>query len=100
MLIGSDYYWKFVPGESIRGWKGPVAVGTTLGWVLPGPAKPIACPGLTVSLMPTHTCTLQVGGIMNRELDTTLRSFWDLESLGIQVPNNNPVPDQFSSARG
>ena len=29
MLIGSDYYWEFVTGETIRGSEGPVAVGTT-----------------------------------------------------------------------
>ena len=34
MLIGSDFYWEFVTGEIFRGQSGPVAVRTTLGWVL------------------------------------------------------------------
>ena len=49
----------------------------------------------TVSLVTTHT--LRVEGVTNKELDTTLRSFWELESLGIQDPNNDPVSDQFAS---
>ena len=94
VLIGSDFYWEFVTGETIRGHGGPVALETTLGWVLSGPA------GMTgqhsaVSLITTHT--LRVEGVTNKELDATLRSFWELESLGIQSPNNDPVFDQFSS---
>ena len=34
LLIGSDYYWKLVSGETIRSTKGPVAVHTELGWVV------------------------------------------------------------------
>ena len=33
LLIGSDYYWWFVTGETRRGEDGPVAVRTRLGWV-------------------------------------------------------------------
>ena len=36
LLIGSDYYWSFVTGETRRGDGGPVAVRTKLGWVLSG----------------------------------------------------------------
>ena len=39
MLIGSDFYWDFITGRTIRGRSGPVAVETTLGWVLSGPAE-------------------------------------------------------------
>ena len=35
ILIGADYYWKFVTGTIKRGNKpGPVAVLTRLGWVV------------------------------------------------------------------
>ncbi len=38
ILIGSDYYWQFITGETRRGRNGgPVAVKTHLGWVLSGP---------------------------------------------------------------
>lgn len=91
MLIGSDFYWEFVTGEIIRGPSGPVAVKTTLGWVLSGPAGMTGQHKSTVSLVTTHI--LRVEGITNKELDTTLRSFWELESLGIQGPNSDPATD-------
>ena len=48
-----------------------------------------------VSLVNVHT--LQVEGITNKELDNTLRSFWELESLGIEEVANDPVFDRFAS---
>ena len=40
VLIGSDEIWSFQEGETIRrGLKEPVAVKTTLGWVMSGPLK-------------------------------------------------------------
>lgn len=37
ILIGSDYYWQLVTGETIRsGDTGPIAVNTQLGWILSG----------------------------------------------------------------
>jgi len=30
-FIGSDFYWEFVTGKTIRGDGGPVAIETTLG---------------------------------------------------------------------
>ena len=38
ILIGADFYWCFVTGEIRWGEKGPVAIHTTLGWILSGPA--------------------------------------------------------------
>ena len=42
-----------------------------------------------VSLVNVHT--LQVEGITNKALDNTLKSFWELESLGIEKVANDPV---------
>ena len=36
VLVGSDYYWNFVTGETCRGTDGPVAICSTLGWLLSG----------------------------------------------------------------
>ena len=36
VLVGSDYYWKFVTGETLQGTDGPVAVRSTLGLILSG----------------------------------------------------------------
>ena len=94
MLIGSDFYWDFITGRTIRGRSGPVAVETTLGWVLSGPAGSSG-EWSTMSLMTTHT--LQVEGITNTELHATLQAFWELESLGIHTPKSDPIADQFTS---
>ena len=37
ILIGCDFYWDIVTGETVRGDRGPTAVQTKLGWVLSGP---------------------------------------------------------------
>ncbi len=37
-----------------------------------------------VSLVTAHT--MRVEGITNKELDDTMKSFWDLESFGIKQP--------------
>ena len=37
ILIGNDIYWCFFTGDLKRGEFGPVAMKTTLGWVLSGP---------------------------------------------------------------
>ena len=46
----------------------------------------------------THAHTpLRVESITNREFDGTLRSFWELESFGIEKISNDPASDHFSS---
>jgi len=95
LLIGSDSYWDFVTGKTIRGTDGPTAIETTLGWVLSGPAGVDEHGRSAVSLVNTHT--LRVEGVANKELDETLRSFWELESFGIKEVQTNPVCDHFSS---
>ena len=80
MLMGSDIYWEFVTGEVVRGVDGPIAINTTLGWILSGPANFSVTQGLTVNLVTTHTLRVD-DGVTNKTLDTTMRSFWELESL-------------------
>ena len=77
LLLGANYYWQLTTGEVRRGDDGPVAVGTKLGWVLSGPA-----PMADHSLL-TTTHTLRVASHEEESLNDTLRSFWELESLGI-----------------
>ena len=36
ILIGGDFYWSFVSGNIRKGRNGPIALETTLGWVLNG----------------------------------------------------------------
>ena len=48
-----------------------------------------------VSLVNAHT--LWVEGITNKELDNTLRSFWELEYLGNEEVADDPMCDRFAS---
>ena len=98
VLMGSDFYWEFVTGEVVRGVEGPVAINTTLGWMLSGPADLTGPQGTIVSFVTTHTLRVD-DGVTNKMLDTTMRSFWELESLGIQVDSmENDVSDHFASS--
>jgi len=81
MLIGSDLYWQLTTGEVIRGQSGPVAINTKLGWVLSGPVDTNEASNTATAVMSVHT--LQVGSCDN-QLDKTLRSFWELESFGVE----------------
>ena len=58
-MIGADYYWTLVTDEVKRGLiPGPVAIRTTLGWVLSGPVNPGTSPDTSVHLTSTHViCT-------------------------------------------
>ncbi|KAL5475814.1 hypothetical protein EMCRGX_G025680 [Ephydatia muelleri] len=80
MLIGADYYWEIVTGRICRGRSGPTAIETKLGWVLSGPV-----PGYNQE----HTSVLFTAHVLQTEtseasLDERLKSFWDLETLGIR----------------
>ena len=94
MLIGLELYWDLVTGETIQGQCGPMAISTKLGWVLSGPAETVEGDKPTVSLT---TQTLQVNTVGDEEPDAVLRSFWELESLGLQGPDDS-VHDRFISS--
>ena len=64
MLIGLDFCWQLVMGETIRGQCGSVAINTKLGWVLSGPAETVGGDNSTVSLT-SHT--LQVNTAEDEE---------------------------------
>ena len=58
-----------------------MAVDTTLALVLSGPTRVAEQEEFVVSLVNAHT--LRVEGFTNKELDSPLRSFWD-----IRIPRN------------
>ena len=85
VLIGSDYYWELVTGEIERGDAGPVAVNTKLGWILSGPGPPPVSTDLSAtSLITVHTLAISAEPSSDNDLSEKLRSFWELESLGIE----------------
>jgi hypothetical protein len=75
VLVGSDYYWSIVTGKILSGPSGPTAVDTRLGWILSGPVT------LIDGCDDSATLTLAVNS--PDQLDECLKSFWDIESLGI-----------------
>eukprot|EP00794_Sanderia_malayensis_P012361 gene12361-biopygen9857 len=80
-LIGSDFLWAFQEDETIRGGPGePVAVKTSLGWVLSGPLK-----GKTLSAS-INACNVNfvTQAASQKEIDSNLHKLWDLDSLGIR----------------
>ena len=82
ILCGSDYLWNFQMGEAIRGGPGePVAVRTTLGWVLSGQIKSeklLINDSVNVNLV-HDTLTSS-----RREIESSFHKLWDLDSLGIK----------------
>ena len=97
MLIGSDFYWRIVTGKLIRGEKGPVAIKSTLGWIFSGPVQSVSHES-AVNLITTHVLRAD-DGVSNKMLDDTMKSFWELESMKIQVNDAEPsVDDQFMAS--
>ena len=50
LLIGADYYWKFVGDHIVRG-EGPTAMQSKLGYLLSGPLSPTISPALDTSVL-------------------------------------------------
>lgn len=83
ILIGADYYWSLVTGEVQKLQGGLVAIKTHFGWTLQG----------TVPYSNTSTTVAVLRAVVAENkcaLTTQLKSFWELESMGIvdQVPHN------------
>ena len=91
LLIGSDYYWLFVTGETRRGEEGPMAVDSKLGWLLSGPINEVSCDWCYV----THTNLIIEGEkplfqpSQDDVLANSLKRFWDTESVGISDTTAN-----------
>lgn len=85
ILIGSDYYWGIVTGESIHGEFGPTAINSKLGWLLSGPTEEQyvhkiseVVLNLIISGNPLLNEANEADEIMNM-----LKMFWETESIGI-----------------
>ncbi len=80
VLIGSDYYWDLVTGSVCRS---EGAIHTKLGWVLSGPTPAKDQAQCSMNLTTTHVLRAETQELESTVLDEQLRSFWELESLGI-----------------
>ena len=90
-LIGSDWIWSFQEGRTIRGGQQePVAVETSLGWVLSGPLKGKKLDHIYSSDCQVNFCideTSKFSSVGNLDLDYKLNRLWDLDSIGIREAN-------------
>ncbi|XP_068758056.1 uncharacterized protein [Montipora capricornis] len=87
ILVGSDQYWSLVSGRVVRGEHGPTAIETKLGWVLSGPIpEGIQVDRHQSNLVTTHVLKSAVNpvDVTNETLDGNLKTFWEIESLGIK----------------
>ena len=71
-------YWDIVTGEVIRSSSGPTAMHSHLGWILSGP-RVIESDSI---MMRTLATGVEIAEGKSR-LEKQLRSFWELEALGI-----------------
>ena len=97
ILIGLDHYWQFMTGETIHcGETGPVASRTVLGWVVSGPVPTDMGSAYGNTYLSTHTLkvTASSGRESTQRLEQQLKTFWDLESLGV-CDSEKTVYDQF-----
>ena len=72
ILIGLDNYWRFIKSEIVHIAEGLVAQESVFGWVLSGSCQASSSSPLSYQLL-----------CMCDTPDSTLRSFWELESIGI-----------------
>ena len=67
-----------------RGDTGPTVVRTKLGWVLSGPTPLCSLEQNLINMSATHVLRVDAAPSDPDSLETLLRSFWELESLGIR----------------
>ena len=98
ILIGANYYWNFITGAIKRGDNGPVAVDTTLGWVLNGSIESVKSHNkVNVNLSSSHvlkvSCTTQdQEPLLN--LQQSFNKFWEIESTGIESKEADNLLDE------
>ena len=98
ILVGSDQYWDLVTGKIRRGRAGPIAINTVFGWVLSGPAMSSEQSQASASLL-THVLRVNSSTQETLTLDDRLKTFWDLESLGISPSlYESPVCEEFENS--
>ena len=82
ILIGSDHYWDFVTGESIRGESGPTAVKSKFGCLLSGPTHSSSYETKVVSNLIISGEPFSLNeATENDEIVDMLKTFWETESV-------------------
>lgn len=94
VLVGSDYYWDFVTGETVRGDFGPTAISSKFGWMLSGPSKLTKQGGedeqrsSTNLIISSGLDDFQHNNAQrDDQLVQALKQFWETEAIGIKGSN-------------
>lgn len=100
ILIGSDFYWNFMIGQTRTGRNGgSVAINTQLGWVLSGTVKKAKEAPSDSSLFLNNTHVIRLDTEPGEESDYSLKEelskFWNIEALGIALESEDAVSQQF-----
>lgn len=82
LLIGADYPWASIMGSVKHLSPTLMAVDTTFGWTLQGQAGTTR--SMAICQSPTSVMRVIVTEENDNEISTQLRSFWELEHLGIK----------------
>ena len=101
LLIGSDFYWKFLTGEIRWGEVGPVAMKTKVGWVLSGPVcQESTSQAASTNFVTSHVMHLETSSLecssskLKDPLVQQLQRFWEIESIGVSLDEGS-VHDKF-----
>ena len=88
ILIGSDNLWNFQESEIRRGGPNePVAIKTTLGWVLSGPLKGKtlnSTENINVNFLPLSSFPAKSD---KQKIEENVNRLWDLDTIGIRPEN-------------
>ena len=121
VLIGADFYWKFVTGQTVRGASGPVALDTVFGWVLSGLCGDSTANQVSTNLVySSHVLRIEaqpvpiqtesvddVSDKRDQKVIECVSKFWEVEDLGVsdkpsgddvddvEVPNFEKISDEF-----
>ena len=91
LLIGSDCYWKFFTGKTVKG-KNNIVIATEskFGWVLNGTVEKKTKEGENLIFANNifHVCHIQAHPL--NELDSQTKRFSELESIGILNQEKQP----------
>jgi len=93
ILIGADYYWKFVTNELIRSSKGLVGTSTKLGYIFSGAVNDESLAENYCSTLSAHVLKCQT---YDEEMNTTLKKFWEIEEVGVEA-KQQPVLEKFEA---
>ena len=97
ILIGADFYWDFVLGDVIRGDSGPVALKTSLGWVLSG--NMFNKNATSTNLVSAHVMKLDVECQSEDDrLDELVRRFWNLDDINVSKISGSDVLQRFEES--